>query len=473
MRDHIFRKYDIRGIVGQELPLTDVYHFGRAVAYYFIRRNPDIQRIVIGMDGRTHSPEIRQELIRALIDSGLDVSILGVCPTPVFYFALQTLSVDAGIMITASHNPPEYNGFKIAFGKDLISAHEITTLRDLYKRKARSERGRVGLTTKMAIIPHYMSWLEQAFAHLKGSDINAVVDCGSGAAATVMPELVQRMAWQNVTLLYDTVDGTFPHRCPDPTQPGASQELARVVALQKASCGVAFDGDADRMIALTEDGALVTGDRMLLLFSQEVLKANPGATVVFDAKCTQVLPAFLQKWGATYYRTPTGHSFVKQKMIETDALLAGELSNHFMFKDRYFGYDDGIYAMMRLFEIVQTTGETLYELLSVFPTSYTTGEVRIPCDEKCKDAIVQSVHAAFIGRTDAMITTMDGVCVEMPYGWGIVRASNTEPVMSFSCESMTKEGFEKIKDDFYQALAPAFHDNILYRTKAFDELGCR
>ena len=472
MRDHIFRKYDIRGVVGQELPIEEVYNFGRAIAYYFVRRNNSLKTVVIGMDGRTHSPEIRQELTRAFIDSGLDIAILGVCPTPVFYFALQTLSLDAGVMITASHNPPEYNGFKIAYEKDLISAHDIMTIRDLYKRKARINSGREGLITKTEIIPHYINWLEQAFSHLKGSQLTAVVDCGNGAAAEVMPELVNRMEWRNVTLLYDTVDGTFPNRPPDPTKPHAAQELARVVAQQHAMCGVAFDGDADRMVGLTEDGVVLSGDRMLLLFSQEVVKKNPHATVVFDAKCTQVLSDFLKQCGATYYKTATGHTFVKNKMIETGAVLAGELSNHFMFKDRYFGYDDGIYAMMRLFEILHESKKSLFELLSVFPQSYTTGEVRIPCDEKCKEAIVQNVQATFLGRSDVTLSTMDGVCVETTYGWGIVRISNTEPVISFSCESMTLEGFKRIKKDFDQALELAFHSNILVYTPMVEKAEC-
>lgn len=455
MQDHIFRKYDIRGIVGQELLIPEVYNFGRALACYFTRRNPALRSLVVGMDGRLHSAEIRHELVRAFNESGLDVNVLGICPTPVFYFALQTLSADAGVMITASHNPREYNGFKIAYNKDLISAQDISAVRALYQQKARVSPGRDGLTMTTEIIPHYISWLEQAFAHLKGSDLRMVVDCGNGAAAAVLPALVEVMQWKNVTLLYESVDGNFPHRCPDPTKPGASDALARCVAEQHALCGVAFDGDADRMVAISETGEVISGDRMLLVFGQEVMQCNPGGTVVFDAKCTQVLPTFLTQWGATFYRTPTGHAFVKQKMHETGALLAGELSNHFMFKDRYFGYDDGIYAMLRLFEILHQKRQTLGQLLSAFPTAHTTGEVRIPCQESGKETVVKSVHEAFLGRTDAVITTMDGVCVETSYGWGIVRASNTEPVISFSCESMTHEGFIKIQEDFDQALKPA------------------
>jgi phosphomannomutase/phosphoglucomutase len=465
MQDHIFRKYDIRGIVGNDLVLSEVYTFGRALAAYFIRRaGADVlNTVAVARDGRSHSAHIQDELVRALRDSGIDVCCVGVCPTPVLYFGLHTLACEAGVMITASHNEKEYNGFKICYGKELINAHEISALRDLYKQKAQIDTAHQGALTEISLGDQYVAWLEKSFAHLKRSQINAVVDCGNGAAAAIVPQLVQRMGWSGVELLYETVDGEFPHRSPDPTQQGALQELSRRVVARKAACGVAFDGDADRMVAMTGLGDVLTGDIMLAVFAQEMVKHNPGVQVTFDAKCSQVLSTLLTQWGAQYAIAPTGHAFVKQKMVDTHALLAGELSCHFMFKDRYFGYDDGIYAMMRLFEIIVATQTSLDRLIETFPKSYTTGEVRIPCHENSKADIVHIVHAAFMGRPDVQISTLDGVRVETSYGWGIMRASNTQPVMSFSCEAMTPEGFENIKQDFYKALEPAFQNKSLSR----------
>ena len=465
MQDHIFRKYDIRGIVGNDIVVSEVYNLGRALACYFFNRagKSDCTTVAVAMDGRVHSPAIKDELVRALRESGLDVCFVGVCPTPVLYFGLHTLACDAGVMITASHNEKEYNGFKICYGRELINADEILKVRDLYKQRAFIPATRTGALTEICLVDRYISWLEQAFAHLKGTAVTAVLDCGNGAAAAVVPALVKRMGWSHVHVLHETVDGEFPHRSPDPTQPQALHELSRCVVDLKAACGVAFDGDADRMVAMTGSGTVLTGDIMLAVFAQEMVKHKPGLQVAFDSKCSQVLSTLLKQWGARYAVAPTGHAFVKQKMVETHALLAGELSCHFMFKDRYFGYDDGIYAAMRLLEIIAATQTSLDHVIAEFPRSYTTGEVRIPCDEHAKLDIVQSVHAAFMGRSDVEISTLDGVRIETPYGWGIVRASNTQPVMSFSCEAMTPEGFENIKQDFYKALEPAFQSKSLSR----------
>lgn len=463
MQDHIFRKYDIRGVVGQELLVNEVYTFGRALAAYLVdRAKPqDLRTVAVAMDGRVHSAAIRDELVRAFIESGLNVCFVGVCPTPVLYFGMHTCAYDAGVMITASHNEKEYNGFKICYGTELIDAHEILELRTLYQQHLQIHTTQQGTFSEYPLVDQYISWLEQAFDHMKGSTINAVIDCGNGAAAAVVPQLVKRMGWPNVTVLYETVDGNFPNRCPDPTKPHALKELARQVAVKKAACGIAFDGDADRMVGMTEFGVTLSGDTLLAVFAQEMVKNNPGASVAFDCKCSQVLSTLLTQWGAKYSITPTGHAFVKEKMVETHALLAGELSCHFMFGDRYFGYDDGVYAMMRLLEIIHTTQKTVYSLIATFPQSYTTGELRIPCQEQAKQAIIDSVHAAFSDTSDIEISTLDGVRIQTAYGWGIIRASNTQPVMSFSCEAMTPEGLKKITNDFYQALGASFNNSYL------------
>jgi len=455
MHDHIFRKYDIRGIVSKDLCIEDVYAFGKGLAAYFLQRNPALTHIVVAMDGRSHSSKIKDELTRAICESGLDVLFCGICPTPVFYFAMyKQESICPGVMITASHNGKEYNGFKICYGKNLISADEIIGIRDLYKKHLSITSEIKGQEKDLNIIPDYISWFEQAFAALKKSAISAVIDCGNGASAAIIPELVRRMQWPNITLLYETIDGEFPHRSPDPTKPGALLKMAQELATIKSesACGVAFDGDADRVVAMTHEGTVLTGDSLLALFAQAMSRKNKNFSVTFDGKCSQVLSSSLDEWGIRYDRTPTGHASVKAKMVEVGALLGGELSNHFMFCDRYFGYDDGIYAMMRLFEILEETGESLSTLYERFPKSFTTGEVRIPCQENRKPEIVQQVHATFLARPDIRLSTLDGVRIDTEYGWGIVRASNTEPVISFSCESMTHDGFQRIKKDFMDIL---------------------
>ena len=266
MYDHIFRKYDIRGIVSQDLLLEDVYSFGRALATYFLNRNASLTDVVIAMDGRNHSHAIKEKLTRSLCESGLNVAFCDICPTPVFYFALHTKKeYSAGVMITASHNGKEYNGFKICYGKDLISADEIMVLRDVYKQKSYHESCTKGIEKALSIIPEYISWLEQAFSHLKKSSFQATIDCGNGASAVIIPELVKRMEWHNVRVLYEDIDGDFPNRSPDPTKKGALSGLAQALAITGGSCGVAFDGDADRVVAMTQQGTVLAGDSLLAL----------------------------------------------------------------------------------------------------------------------------------------------------------------------------------------------------------------
>lgn len=453
MHDHIFRKYDIRGIVDKDLLMDDVYTFGRALAAYFLERDPLISSIVVAMDGRVHSQAIKDELIRALHDSGLNTIFCGICPTPVCYFVLHTLvDTSAGVMITASHNGKEYNGFKICFDKDLIAGDEILKIRDYYRQKKEVVSLVHGQVSYINAISAYITWLEKAFAHLKNSTLAAVIDCGNGASAAVIPALVERMQWSRVKVLYGTVDGSFPHRSPDPTKKGVlsglEQSLRDAASLGIQACGIAYDGDADRVVAMTHHAEVLVGDILLAILSKDLVQSGTSGPIVFDGKCSQVLSSSLKSWNVPFYMTATGSAFVKEKMKETQAALGGELSSHIFFADRYFGYDDGIYATLRLFEVLDKTHNSLHDLWSQFPKSYTTGEVRIPCPEGRKTEVVATVQATFLTRSDVTMSLLDGVRIETEYGWGIVRASNTEPVISFSCESMTEEGFCRIKRDF-------------------------
>lgn len=474
MKEQIFRKYDIRGIVGQELCIDDVYDFGCALAYYFKQQDDSIKTVVIGMDGRVHSAALKEELASALQASGFDVLFIGVCTTPVVYFTLHRLDLSAGVMITASHNEKEYNGFKICCHKEITEAQDIQEIFGYFNNKIKislsnisgTPNNRVGSYKEITMINDYVAWLCEAFNHLKGLPVSCVLDCVNGAAGSVIPQLVKQMEWKNCTLLHAQIDGTFPVCTPDPKAPENVHCLTQAVQKNGANFGIAFDGDADRMVPLTKKGQVLAGDKVLTLISEYFLQQNPGASVVFDGKCSVMLSAALEKFGAQAHRSATGCAYVKKMMRETGALLGGELSCHFMFADRYFGFDDGIYAMLRFIEFLAASGKPLQCHVDNLPVTYQSDEIRIQCAEECKQEIVRRVHEFFLKRAavtaGVTIQTFDGVRIETHDGWGVVRASNTQPVMSFSCESQTPEGFLRIKNDFEEALASSFCDNLVF-----------
>ena len=456
MKDSIFREYDIRGLVDDELVISEVYDLARAIAYYFVQHNPNTKTIAVGMDGRTHSPTIKNELCRGLVESGLDVVFVGVCPSPALYFALHKLPVDGGLMITASHNPKEYNGIKICLGTESIWGKQIREIGALYRAGKHITTDVRGTITDHPIIPAYINWFADKFSHLIGMDLSVVIDCGNGAGGAVIPQLVKRMEWKNAQLLYEEVDGTFPNHEADPVVAKNMKDVKHTLATTDAVVGVGLDGDADRMGAMTKQGVLVPGDKMLSVFAQSILKKHPGAGVVLTVVASQGLVELLDMWGAKSYMTPVGHSIVEQKMKEQNALLAGETSGHFFFRDRHFGYDDGIYAMCRLFEILIDTKKSLHELVSVFPKKVTSQEFRVPCSEEAKWRIVEDVKHILSQRSDIDILDIDGVRATMSYGWGIIRPSNTQAVLSMRFESDTNEGLQLVKEDFIEALKQHF-----------------
>jgi phosphomannomutase/phosphoglucomutase len=456
MHQSIFREYDIRGRVPLELVPDKMYDLGRALASFFTQKNPQIKTIALGMDGRVHSPQLKQQMQQALLDSGLDVVFIGLCPSPVLYFALHTQAYDAGVMITASHNPKEYNGVKLCVGKESIYGHDVQELYNLYAAGARMESAVPGTYREQEIIPAYIDWLAQNFEHLRNMPLSAVIDCGNGAGGAVIPELVRRMGWQHVHQLYTDIDGNYPHHEADPVKPENMRDVANVLASTDIELGIGLDGDADRMVPMTKEGILVSGDQLLGLFAQEIVKEYPGSAVVFDIKSSQVLIDHLRKLGMQPVISPSGHAIVKREMRRTDALLAGELSCHFFFHDRYFGFDDGIYAMMRVFELVLRTGKSLDQLLTCYPTMASSPEYRITCDEDKKQLIVQTVKDIFLQKDDVQVTTIDGVRVQFASGWGLLRASNTQPALSMRFEAAHEQELAAIKQEFKRALAPFF-----------------
>lgn len=453
MKETIFREYDIRGVVGSDLLIDQVYDLVCAIAYYCVQRDPSVKRFVVGMDGRTHSQEIKNATCRALVDSGLDVVFVGVCPSPVVNFALHTLPVHAGIMITASHNPKEYNGFKMSLGTDPIWGPAIKTIYEFYQQKKRIDQKTPGMLESCPLIPSYIAWLVDQFQHLQHMSVAAVIDCANGAAGTVLPQLITAMKWDHVQLLYPEVDGTYPNHEADPTVLEHMHGLQSAVVTGHYNIGIGLDGDCDRMAPLTSSGELVLGDKLLAFFAQPILKQHPGATVVFDIKSSAGLIDLLQQYGAKPVVSATGHTNIKEQMKQQQALLGGELSCHFFFKDRYFGYDDGIYAMLRLFERIADTGKSLEQFLQQFPQSFATPEYRFACPDDQKRAIVERVKEQFMERTDAELITLDGVRVMWKYGWGLIRPSNTQPLLSLRFEGNTQEDRDRIIQDFLTILA--------------------
>jgi len=462
MDKQIFREYDIRGKVGSEFDLTQVYALARAIAVHILHKSPDAKKIVVAMDGRAHSLQIKKSLCRALIDSGFDVIFIGVCPTPVMYFSLHQLKVDAGIMITASHNGPEYNGLKMNLGTTSIWGADIQKIRVLYEQRVVVENVRSrGHEIEHSMIDRYVDWLANHFSHLQGSDYSMVFDCANGAAGAVVPQLIEKMNWKCAELLYPEVDGTFPNHEANPVVEKNARDLCNAVAAVEADIGFGFDGDADRMAPVTAEGRLIAGDQLLVLYARSVLDTHPHASIIYDIKCSQIVPDLVARACGTAHVSPSGHSIIKAAIQKHHAALAGELSCHFFFADRYFGYDDGIYAALRLLEIVQESHKTLDELVSELPETFATSEMRFLCAERVKENVVSGAQHYFSQKKIRDISLVDGVRVSTDDGWGIVRASNTQSVICVRCESSTPEGLNRVKKDFYAALVPFFEKDFL------------
>src|SRR5437773_3201905 len=338
----IFREYDIRGIVGKELQPALAEDIG--LAYGTRAAQSGATSVAVARDGRTSAIEMRDAVIRGITACGVDVLDIGVCPTPLLYFALFTLPVGGGVMVTASHNPPEYNGFKLCLGKDSLHGAAIQSLQaDIERGRFESGQGRV---SAHAIIPDYMSYIKKAFAHVRADGLHVVVDCGNGMGGVVGPDAV-RLLGCRVTGLYEEVDGRFPNHQPDPTVVANLQDVIRKVRETGADVGIAYDGDADRIGAVDEKGQILWGDKLMVLFSRDILKEKPGATIISEVKASQVFYDDVAKHGGRPIMWRTGHSVIKAKLKEEKAALACELSGHIFFADRYFGYDDAIYASCR------------------------------------------------------------------------------------------------------------------------------
>ncbi len=436
MNPRIFREYDIRGVVDQDLTDKLVRLLGRAFSTYLF--NQGKRRVVLGRDGRLSSPRFRDSLVQGMVSGGLDVVDIGVCPTPVFYFSLFHLDREGGVMITGSHNPPEFNGFKVCVGKEALYGEEIQNLRRL--AEARRFVDGKGSVSFHEILPAYQNFILRNISLKRKPKV--VVDSGNGTAGTVAPQILRALGCQ-VEELYSQVDGRFPNHFPDPTIPGNMQDLIAKVKETGAEVGIAYDGDADRIGVADHLGNIIWGDQLMILFARDVLRNHPGATIISEAKCSQILYDEIAKHGGRPIMWRTGHSLLKRKMKEEKALLGGEMSGHIFFADRYFGYDDAIYASCRLLEILSQSDQRLPELLSDLPRTFTTPEIRVDCPDDQKFALVERVKESF--RKEYPIVDVDGVRVLFPDGWGLVRASNTQPVLVLRFEARSPERLGEIR----------------------------
>jgi phosphomannomutase / phosphoglucomutase len=440
MNAHIFREYDIRGLVDKDLTVEVVELLGKGLGTVVRRQGG--RSIVVGRDCRESSTRFRDALCRGLTSTGLNVLDVGVVPTPLTYFAANTLPVDGLAMITGSHNPPEYNGFKIGAGKTTFHGHEIQSLRRLIESRDFVHSALPGTVSEFDIITPYNHFVRQTVkVGRKGMKI--VIDAGNGTGGAIAVPLFQAMGF-DVVPLFCEMDATFPNHHPDPTVVENLEDLIAAVKREKAEVGIAYDGDSDRIGVVDDQGNILWGDQIMILFSRYVLKESPGAAIVGEVKCSYTLYDDIAKHGGKPVMWKAGHSLIKAKMKETHAELAGEMSGHIFFKNRYFGFDDAVYSSARLLEILTTEKQTLSELLADVPKTYASPELRVDTVEEKKFEIVKRA-TEWLRAAGHELVDVDGVRVTFPDGWGLIRASNTQPILVLRFEARTPERLEEIR----------------------------
>lgn len=436
----IFRQYDIRGIWGKDLTAETAELIGKAFASYLLKSiNKKQAKVSVGRDARLHSKIIQDNLINGLNNSGLDVIDLGVCPTPLQYYSLFRLSVDGGVMITGSHNPPEFNGFKLSVGRETLFGDNIQAIKKIIDIKD-FESGS-GKVENYPIIDDYVNFLKDKFQSLSG--LKVVIDAGNGTGGLVAPRIM-RLLGSDVVELYCEPDGMFPNHHPDPVVEKNIADLITKVKETKAHVGIGYDGDADRIGAVDEEGEIIWGDRLMIIFSRDILKEHTGAKIIGEVKCSQLLYDDIASHGGTPIMWKTGHSLIKEKLKKEHAMLAGEMSGHMFFADRYFGYDDAIYASLRLLEILKKSGEpySTKALLKDTPHMVSTPEIRVDCPDEIKFKIVEKAKEAFQEYPSVAI---DGIRIKFDDGWALIRASNTQPVLVLRFEANDENRLKEIR----------------------------
>lgn len=439
----VFRAYDIRGIVGEDLTDALVWHLGRAFAAE--ARAKGVQTVLVAADGRLSGPALKQLLTDGLRAGGCDVTDIGYVPTPVLYFAAHQHPDQTGIMITGSHNPADYNGFKMMLAGHTLSGDEIQALRQRIEQQHYTEGS--GMLHEQCIAEDY---LQRICADISLSrPLRVVVDCGNGIPGELAPALLSRLGCEIIPLFCE-VDGTFPNHHPDPGKLKNLQDVIAAVAKHDADIGLAFDGDGDRVGVVTNQGHVVYPDRVMMLFSEDVLARNPGAEILFDVKCSRLLPQVISRAGGKATMWKTGHSLIKRKMKESGALLAGEMSGHIFFKERWYGFDDGLYSAARLLEILSRADTCADTLFRRYPEDISTPELNITVRDDNKFMLVSQLQQMTFA--DGQVSHIDGVRVDYADGWGLVRASNTTPVLVLRFEADSSSALQRIRQQFQTCL---------------------
>ena len=448
----IFRAYDIRGIVGDSLTPNIVRRIGGAIGAEAHCRG--VQTLVVGRDGRHSSPELLAALLQGLRESARDVVDVGQVPTPLLYFAAAHLETGSGVMVTGSHNPSDYNGLKIMLAGETLHSGAIQDLRRRIEENdldsGQDVRGPGGLRSR-EIVGDYIRRVCEEIPAVRGHEARRIViDCGNGVAGDVAPKLFRALG-HDVIELYCDVDGDFPNHHPDPSVPANLRDLIASVRENEADLGLAFDGDGDRLGVVDGAGTIIWPDRQMMLFAADVLAGRPGAEIIFDVKCSGLLAEHIAKHGGRPVMWKTGHSLIKSRLKQTGAPLAGEMSGHIFFADRWYGFDDAIYAAARLVQILVGLGEPSSRVFARFPAAKSTPELRIPVGEGRQEQLVDSLLAGDY-FPDAKKTTIDGLRVDYPDGWGLARASNTEPCLVVRFEGADDAALERITEEFRQIL---------------------
>ena len=432
---NIYRAYDIRGIYGEELTDDIAEKIGRV----FASTVPG--KLAVGFDSRVSSPALAKAVISGLTSSGVDVVDIGLVPTPLLYFCIHHLGLDGGIMITGSHNPPEYNGMKLCRGSMTLYGPEIREIGEKVVKGEFTEGN--GSYEKYDIVPEYLKFVKERIKLER--KLKVVLDSANGTAGLVAPKLFRELGCE-VVELYSEPDGNFPNHPADPTVDENMRDVINKVSSEKADIGIGYDGDSDRAGFTTEAGGIIRGDQAIVLFSREILKKHPGSPIIFEVKCSQSVIDDVSTNGGKPIMYRTGYSFIKKKIKEEEAKLAGEMSGHFFFADDYPGYDDGIYASCRMAQLLSKTEAKLSELVDTIPKYYSTPEIRVDCPDDLKFKIVDEITEHFKGKYETI--TVDGVRVQFGDGWGLVRASNTQPAIILRFEAKTDDRLKEIKELF-------------------------
>lgn len=446
----IFKAYDIRGIVGKTVTVENVEKIGHAIGSEARARN--LTTIAIGRDGRLSGPELSQALARGIQKSGINVIDVGMVATPMLYFAAHELCQYSGVMVTGSHNPPEYNGFKIVLGGQTLAAETIQGLRIRIETNDLTHGS--GVYSGHNIVDAYLKRITGDVRLAR--PLKIVVDCGNGVAGAFAPALYRSLGCE-VTELFCDVDGSFPNHHPDPSVPDNLNDVIQALKTTDAEIGLAFDGDGDRLGIVTKTGHIINADRQLMLFAADVLSRNPGAKIIFDVKCTRNLAPWITQHGGTPVMWKTGHSFIKSKLIEEKALLAGEMSGHLFFKERWYGFDDGLYAGARLLELLSRETD-INAALNNLPDSLNTPELQVRTAEGENHALIAQLQKNAIFDNPQQIITTDGLRVEYRDGFGLARASNTTPVMVLRFEADNPAALQRIQEDFRRNILQAKPD---------------